>query len=490
MKRIIWIVILLIGMGNVWAQMPQKYTERLDSIITDLVSGRQSKYVFHYDAEGRLAEMIVHQKREGKWTEPEQRLYTYDEQGRTTCVTTKSLEDWRNITPFRERAEYDDKGRISLWTYELYDKNRDSWYESVHSGSRRYEYDAQGNQIVTTFGSTIFTNGKFRERLRHEKEYDKKGRLVKQRDYEFANDEQRLWHTFSYTYDKQGRLVETKRICSDYYDKKADPDMTIKKTYDKEGRITSVSNDWGERNCSRDEYYYDTRGNLIQIATFYPFEGRWEHEKNMVFTYDMDTPVSSVMGLSCPEVLSTDYALKNRLNLTCKPLSVYANEGDDPRYHEETTYFYSPIDEPILPTALSEMDSVKRYDYLVKCSREVIKHFGPGYYREFQKPEVSGLHVLSDTIHSYPELNRNLGRKYYTVIYPYDHSQEQLEWNYAAKVEIWDDGGEPKGALFGHGLGIHFGFGPYREWVKKGIQEDTIMPYEHYTIKPERIGCE
>ena len=160
-----------------------KYTERLDSIISDLAYGSPSKFVFHYDEEGRLVEQLFYSKWDGKWTNAEQRIYAYDEKGRVTTVSTYSLEE-KNVAPTRERVEYDDKGRIALWVYEVFDKERGEWYASMHSGERKYEYDAQGNQISDTYGiRSPLLNGKFREIQKSEKDYDKKGRLITQRDY-------------------------------------------------------------------------------------------------------------------------------------------------------------------------------------------------------------------------------------------------------------------------------------------------------------------
>ena len=65
-----------------------KYTERLDSIISDLAYGSPSKFVFHYDEEGRLVEQLFYSKWDGKWTNAEQRIYAYDEKGRVTTVST------------------------------------------------------------------------------------------------------------------------------------------------------------------------------------------------------------------------------------------------------------------------------------------------------------------------------------------------------------------------------------------------------------------
>ena len=494
MKKLSFILILLALASCTWAQTKAHYTERLDSIISDDEFGRPSKFVFHYDEGGRLVEQLYFSKWDGKWANGEQRLYAYDEKGRVTTVSTYSLEEERNITPIRERVEYNDKGRISSWTLESYDKKRDEWHESMHDGTRKYEYDAQGNQICNMYGiNSPFLNGKFRPQTRSEMEYDKKGRLITQRDYKYdmkiLDGEKQLQHTDRYTYDKQGHLTSIVKDGVDNYYKGKEY-----YTYDNQGRLTSHVKEGGIAIPQKEEYYYDPHGNLIQIATFILFDGEWEHTRNTSFTYDLDTSVSSVLGLSCPEVLTTERFLKKKLNLTSKPVGVSENDVDGARAHKsnEVVYYYSDIDTlTSLATDihLSQMDSVKRYEYLVKLAREVVLNFGPGYYRDNMNPTISDLRVFSDSslVKRFPEAKRNLGRKYYTVTIPYDHVQERLEWDYAANVEIWEDDGEPKGVMFGHGLGIHFTFRPYREWVKAGVKEDEIMPYQHYTIKPEKI---
>jgi YD repeat-containing protein len=368
--------------------------------------------------------------------------------------------------------------------YEVFDKERGEWYASMHSGERKYEYDAQGNQISDTYGiRSPLLNGKFRVIRKSEKEYDKKGRLITQRDYKrpYTNedDEMKLNVTHHYTYDKQGRLKSVVRESEDdYYNKEEHY------TYDKQGRLISFVRDGGTFIPQKEEYYYDTHGNLIQIATFLLFEGEWDHDWNQTFTYDQDTPVSSVMGLTCPEVLNTEKTLRKKLNLTSKPLSVSLDLDSPKRYHasDEVVYYYSDIDTPSsLATNihLSQQDSVKRNEYLVKLAREVVLNFGPGYYRENMNPEVSAIRMYLDSTHveRFPEDRKNIGRKYYVVTFPYDHTQEQLEWGYAAKVEIWEDDGEPKGVMFGCNLGYHFTFTSYREWVKMGIKRGEIMPY-------------
>ena len=490
MKRFNLFLILIVLASCAWAQT--KYTQRLDSIISDVPGGDPSKYVFHYDEEGRLVELLFYSKRNGEWTNGEQQLYVYDEKGRVTTVSTYSLEE-KNVAPTRERVEYDDKGRISMWTLEMYDKQREEWSQFTHGGTRKYEYDAQGNVISNTYGiNALSLNGKFRPQKRSEMEYDKEGRLIIQRDYRYdmkvLDGEKQLQHTDRYTYDEQGRLTTIVMDGLDNY-----YNGTEHYTYDKQGRITSIVTEGGTKTPKREERYYDPHGNLIQIALFFMFDGEWDHDWNETFTYDQDTPFSSVMGLTCPEVLNTEKHLKNKLNLTSKPLSVFWSDAE-PRYHEsqEVVYYYSDIEEPTsleANTHLSQMDSVKRNEYLVKLAREVVLNFGPGYYRDNMNPTISDLRVFSDRslVKRFPEAQQKLGKKYYVVTIPYDHTQERLEMDYAAQVEIWEDDGEPKGVMFGHNMGIHFTTRPYREWVKDGIKEDEIMPYQHYTIKPEKI---
>ena len=46
-----------------------------------------------------------------------------------------------------------------------------------------------------------------------------------------------------------------------------------------------------------------------------------------------------------------------------------------------------------------------------------------------------------------------MGRAFYTIIYWYDKTKERLEEDFAAKVKIWADTGEPASVLFGCNYG-------------------------------------
>ena len=139
---------------------------------------------------------------------------------------------------------------------------------------------------------------------------------------------------------------------------------------------------------------------------------------------------------------------------------------------------------------LKQMNEQERHEYLVKKSKEVINNFGPGYFRENMAP------IVSDDTHTFyyntnemdvaseiePILKKNNGRKYYEVICPYDTLIERLSWDFAAKIRIWEDDGQPIEIFFGNGIGINFLSRPYDNWIKEGIKDDEIIKYQKVEI--------
>jgi len=134
---------------------------------------------------------------------------------------------------------------------------------------------------------------------------------------------------------------------------------------------------------------------------------------------------------------------------------------------------------------LEKKEESKRNDYLIKISKEVIMAFGPDYYREYKEPIISDITVFPETFKNDPVLKdkKLFGRKYYSVTYVYDTSVENLKYSIAARVNIWADNGQPASVFFGSGFGHNFYKVTYKEWLKKGIKEEEIIPY----IESEKI---
>lgn len=134
---------------------------------------------------------------------------------------------------------------------------------------------------------------------------------------------------------------------------------------------------------------------------------------------------------------------------------------------------------------LENKDDSKRNKYLVQKAKEVIMAFGPDYYRDYKEPIISDITVFPETFKNDPVLKdkKLFGRKYYSVTYVYDTSVENLKYSIAARVNIWADNGQPASVFFGSGFGHNFYKVTYKEWLKKGIKEEEIIPY----IESEKI---
>jgi len=97
------------------------------------------------------------------------------------------------------------------------------------------------------------------------------------------------------------------------------------------------------------------------------------------------------------------------------------------------------------------MPIAKRDSILISISKEVILKYGPDYYREYSQPIIE-----QSIVPPKGEINPtglNAGRVIYSVTFLYDKTEETMEWDYAAKVNIWADTWQPAGVNFGNGFG-------------------------------------
>ena len=94
---------------------------------------------------------------------------------------------------------------------------------------------------------------------------------------------------------------------------------------------------------------------------------------------------------------------------------------------------------------LDNLPTEKRDSLFKAKSKEIILRYGPGYYREYKAPTIERIVVPPSETN--PE-GTNVGRAFYTIIYWYDKTKERLEEDFAAKVKIWADTGEPASVLF------------------------------------------
>ena len=116
-------------------------------------------------------------------------------------------------------------------------------------------------------------------------------------------------------------------------------------------------------------------------------------------------------------------------------------------------------------------------DSLIALAKEVVLKFGPDYYREYKQPEISYKQYPPVGNSTYERDKKFANRYYYRITYPYDKTQETLEWDYAAEVDIWAETFEPKDVMFGCGVGRGV---PEGDWRNSSIEpiayQESVYP--------------
>lgn len=135
------------------------------------------------------------------------------------------------------------------------------------------------------------------------------------------------------------------------------------------------------------------------------------------------------------------------------------------------------------PNFLGKMARASREAYMINLGNEVTLAFGPEYYRKYKRIHISKVKKYKDG-DMRPEIQKNNGRKYYTVSFLYDPSKETLEWDFTSKIDIWQDTGEPIEIIFGNGYGINFINQSYEEQLR--MTNRKIIPYQQAASVPDR----
>lgn len=134
---------------------------------------------------------------------------------------------------------------------------------------------------------------------------------------------------------------------------------------------------------------------------------------------------------------------------------------------------------------LQKLSEKKRNKHLVETAKEVTMAFAPEYYREYKKPIILGPYDYDPS--KFPSLeNRNqyIGRSYYVVIIPYDFSKENLDRDYAARIQIWADDGTPMTFIAsGSEILIHFLRTSFKQIKQEGIPNELKVPYKERTSR-------
>lgn len=120
---------------------------------------------------------------------------------------------------------------------------------------------------------------------------------------------------------------------------------------------------------------------------------------------------------------------------------------------------------------------VSNKEILIETAKNVAMAYGPAYVPFFKDAKISEVQVFTkeDYGDSFPEIRKQIGRKYYTITFTYDSTSVKFAFDYAAKVRIWKDTGEPMDVIFGNGMGRNFLFLNFKEQTDHSAKKRMKM---------------
>jgi uncharacterized protein YfaA (DUF2138 family) len=138
----------------------------------------------------------------------------------------------------------------------------------------------------------------------------------------------------------------------------------------------------------------------------------------------------------------------------------------------------------------SRTAEVSNKEILIETAKNVAMTYGPEYVPFFKDAKISEAQVFNkeDYGDSFPEIRKQIGRKYYTITFTYDSTSVKFAFDYAAKVRIWKDTREPMDVIFGNGMGRNFLFRNLKKQANHSAKKRKKM--EHGLIETVPLQTE
>jgi hypothetical protein len=287
-----------------WAQT--KFTERLDSIVTDesrTTYKKVRKFEFGYNAKGQVAQVLYYRWDEGGWSLTNKREYLYDEQGRDTLrvVFLRENGQWELLQQrYSTYGRHGEKLQERTVQYAKGEMQTESRWDCV--------YNEEGKQVsASRYWRRIRTTPEeWKKEWTLQDEYDAKGNLVKE-VYEYLNMLSTEKGTTVMCYDEEGIL--TAKIDSSYNVllggrewRRKDFSYSGQKLSVMKDLITTIDHDMVHQ--LMDESLFDPQGNLLQRRFYRQIDEELKHASSESYFYDLNQEGSSIMGYDfVPEIL-------------------------------------------------------------------------------------------------------------------------------------------------------------------------------------------
>lgn len=207
-------------------------TMQLDSIIDCSPKGeKQSKYVYQYNAVGKVTEELVYSWNDPNWTPNTRQLYEYDENGNLLSYSYYMINGSEWQLYWKDVFTYDSSNNQISLSYNYYDAEGEmtsqSYYEYNSAGQpTKYEYNELRNGVLTltlqdqysydsanrlTHAESKFLdkNGEWHFILYVDCEYNSQGKQTLYENYSWNADEGKLFLIQGYytQYDDMGRNI-------------------------------------------------------------------------------------------------------------------------------------------------------------------------------------------------------------------------------------------------------------------------------------------
>ena len=356
MKRFNLFLILLVLVSCGWAQT--KFTERLDSIVTDesrTTYKKVRKFEFGYNAKGQVAQILYYKWDEDGWSLTNKREYLYDEQGRDTLRVVFLREDgqWELL-----QQRYSTYGRLG----EKLQERTVQYAKSEMQTESRWDcvYNEEGKLVsASRYWRRIRTTPEeWKKEWTVQEEYDAKGNHVK-RVYEYLNMQSTEKGTTIMCYDEEGRL--TAEIDSNYNVllggrewRRQDFSYSDQQLSVMKDLITTIDHDMVHQ--LMDESLFDPQGNLLQRRHYRQIDEELKHTSSESYFYDLNQEGSSIMGYDfVPEILEFDdrhgslgFEGKDIFHHKLMMRSEFWHQGEDDEEDDdraETRFYYTILDD-------------------------------------------------------------------------------------------------------------------------------------------------
>lgn len=133
------------------------------------------------------------------------------------------------------------------------------------------------------------------------------------------------------------------------------------------------------------------------------------------------------------------------------------------------------------PLVSNNRSDICQKDILTTTAMNVANTFGPAYVPYFKDAEISEIRIFQkdDYGDKQRKIRKQIGKAYYEVTFTYDTTAVKFAFNYAAKVRIWKDTGEPLDVIFGNGMGRNFLFKSFKKqtehYKKKKLMTEHLI---------------